>query len=90
MVGRRVERFEDFWAKRQPGDYCKVERKTRDGQHIRWVWYVVTPNGLFGNLEKHEVTEHEDGTITVDPSILCDQPGLGEYHGHLVAGVWSP
>lgn len=93
MVGRRVE-YAEFWgaATRQPGDYCKVERKTHHGDHLAWVWYACTPNGLVGNLEDHTVTEHEDGTITVDPSILVERIGEGEvgYHGHLVAGVWSP
>lgn len=50
------------------------------------IWYACTPNGLLGNLSKHEVTEHEDGTITVSPSILVT--GDGEWHGYLEHGVW--
>ena len=34
------------------------------------VWAVVTPNGRHGSIAKHTVVEHEDGTITVSPSIL--------------------
>jgi hypothetical protein len=32
----------------------------------------------------HSVTEHEDGTITVSPSIQGDK-----YHGNLIRGVWD-
>lgn len=51
-----------------------------------FVWSVCTPNGLFGNLGKHEVIEHDDGTITVSPSILVR--GDEEWHGFLENGVW--
>lgn len=52
-------------------------------------WWCCTPNGHFGNLSAHEVVEHEDGTITVSPSILVSY-GDGEelWHGYLEAGVW--
>jgi hypothetical protein len=33
-------------------------------------WSVRTPNGRIGSVAKHTVVEHEDGTITVSPSIL--------------------
>lgn len=33
-------------------------------------WAVCTPNGRIGSVAKHTVVEHEDGTITVSPSIL--------------------
>lgn len=58
------------------------------GQHAG-TWYACTPNGLLGNLSSHEVEEHEDGTITVSPSILVNEaPGL-TWHGFLRRGVWS-
>jgi hypothetical protein len=45
---------------------------------------------VFCGLGKHSVVEHEDGTITVSPSILVtrrvDEPQL--YHGFLERGVW--
>ena len=40
-----------------------------------------------GGLENHDVTEHEDGTITVSPSILITGEG-GSWHGYLELGVW--
>jgi hypothetical protein len=59
------------------------------------MWYCCCPHPLaserpaafMGNLAKHEVTEHEDGTITVKPSILVTNY-IGEYHGFLEKGVW--
>ena len=49
-------------------------------------WFCCTPNGLGGNLGAHSVVEHEDGTITVSPSILVR--GKSEWHGFLERGVW--
>ena len=56
-------------------------------------WYACTPNGMLGNLAAHEVTEHEDGTITVSPSILVtssDSKGNAHvrWHGYLERGYW--
>lgn len=55
-------------------------------------WCGVTPNGLLAGLRNHTVTEHEDGTISVTPSILVKQPqGDGAaktWHGYLARGVW--
>lgn len=37
--------------------------------------------------DQHSVTEHEDGTITVQPSISYSEPGRFDYwHGHLIRG----
>lgn len=47
-----------------------------------------------GSLRLHEIEEHEDGTITVSPSILLKMPvdgGAREievWHGYLERGVW--
>ncbi len=77
MTGRRrdVELFE-----LEPGDYG------RDPRHN--VWVCRAPNGFGGQLSKHEVVEHEDGTITASPSILIQRPPEGEWHGYLERGVW--
>lgn len=70
----------------QAGDYGRV---LMDG---RWVWRCRTPNGYRGHLGNHEVTEHEDGTITVSPSILIRTTINGQpvevWHGFLERGVW--
>lgn len=86
MKGRRyddVAQPSEPHAVMDPGGY----RRTKLGG--RWVWECTTPNGIRGNLALHEVVEHEDGTITVSPSILCDYPPDGpQWHGYLERGVW--
>lgn len=49
---------------------------------------------LSGTFSGHEVVEHEDGTITVSPSILIEYPWGPKqvkitWHGFLKRGVWS-
>lgn len=51
-------------------------------------WCGVTPDGQQAGLRGHEVTEHEDGTISVSPSILVSSPGKPAWHGYLERGVW--
>lgn len=77
----------------QPGNYCRLVNGTGGVS-----WYGMTPNGLLCNLTGHAVTEHEDGSITVAPSILVngmpvrDGPTCGEpptrWHGYLERGFW--
>lgn len=56
------------------------------------IWFACTPNGLMANLKSHDVTEHEDGTITVFPSIkvasLYGKRIDKQWHGYLERGVW--
>lgn len=47
------------------------------------MWWVYLPRGGAGYLENHTVTEHEDQTISVMPSIK-----LGKRHGFLERGIW--
>ena len=80
MVGQRVETFEALST--TPGAYMKDE----PGE-----WWAHVPNSAcaVGQLADHEVTEHEDGTITVAPSILMPaRDGSPGYHGYLERGVW--
>ncbi len=82
MQGRRVQPnadgvypFDQF----RPGDFFKW-----DGR-----WFGITPNDHHCNLAKHTVTEHEDGTITVSPSIIVWAKDHKEvWHGFLEKGVW--
>lgn len=78
MIGQRLPDGSD-WGSRVPlGAYWRDAHGT---------WVFVTPNGLFGSLACHDVTVHDDGTITVSPSILTqDHECL--YHGYLEHGVW--
>ena len=56
-------------------------------------WYCCAPqSGDFyagmGSLGNHAVVEHEDGTITVSPSILITGHHGKQWHGYLERGVW--
>lgn len=51
-------------------------------------WYGCTPNGHMCGLRKHGAVEHEDGTITVSPSILVSNADGELWHGYLERGVW--
>lgn len=86
----------------QPGAYGRVDvdKVLADcgaagspiaGNHP-WTWWQVTcPDGHGGTLDPkiHQVVEHEDGTITVTPSIDMSQRVTGGYHGWLRRGEWS-
>lgn len=85
MQGTRVAFRAGFPSGFRTGDYCKVPASVdpRPGQ----VWYAMAPNGDIGAIlqKHHTVAEHEDGTITVTPSLVMP----GGWHGFLHAGVWS-
>lgn len=78
MVGRRVYPDEKGNLLLCEGEYGKDKYGT---------WYVRPPGCHMGSLINHEVTDHEDGTITVSPSILLDD-GEHKWHGFLEKGVW--
>lgn len=64
-----------------------------EGEYMKWgdAWYAHCPGmyDLTANLGSHTVIEHEDGTISVSPSILCTDGAAGHsYHGFLERGVW--
>jgi hypothetical protein len=74
------------WFDAEPGDYWRIRR---DGE---WLWKATDPvYGMVAALDEHEVTEHDDGTITVSPSILIHggERMKDEFHGYLKHGVWS-
>lgn len=84
MQGRRLpDVTNDQWQgwdalNIEPGDYVKIF----EGK----LWGLRAPNGDEGILRVHCVTEHEDGTITVSPSIRME---TGQrWHGFLERGVW--
>lgn len=56
------------------------------------VWILsLPPGGVTGNLSRHDVVEHEDGTITVSPSVLITGGASKVHrHGFLRRGVWEP
>lgn len=77
MRGTRVE-----WTAQilNPGEYSKLPDGT---------WYAAAPRPDFhANLGKHDVVEHDDGTITVSPSILITRHDGTTWHGYLERGTW--
>ncbi len=90
MKGRRVYPREDGGLYLAEGDYGYDPRAG--------CWECRPPGCHAGSLRDHRVTEHEDGTITVSPSILLyDADELGPrsmaerrvvWHGFLERGVW--
>lgn len=83
MQGRRLYpdehgniKFESI----EPGDYYKSPHTG---------WGARLPDGRFCGLNGHKIEEHDDGSITVSPSILVKGGGVdGEWHGFLDRGVW--
>jgi hypothetical protein len=104
MNGRRVYPDENGWFhdRLEPGEYVKVDPKCMaDGSPLSEglkavypYWMGCAPNGHACALGAHTVVEHEDGTITVSPSILIATHPVGYperkelYHGFLERGVW--
>jgi hypothetical protein len=84
MQGRRLPDSHRVVAGFAHGDYQKVTHA--DGTEH---WWACPPRGAVGVLDDHQVSENEDGTITVSPSILMpsDNPA-GEWHGYLERGIW--
>lgn len=86
IKGRRVYPDSNGRIMWSPGDY---------GLEIG-VWYGRIPSEFgdfnLGSFQQHQVVEHEDGTITVSPSILHTQY-IGEtkkhWHGWLQKGIWK-
>ncbi len=62
------------------------------GQDERGEWWFRAPNTRsMAALTDHEVEVHEDGTISVTPSILWPKGMNGaevEVHGYLTRGEW--
>lgn len=55
------------------------------------IWLIYLPRCGVGRLPLHTVTEHEDGTITVRPSVIMRGHASGvpsTRHGFLTRGVW--
>jgi hypothetical protein len=84
MKGRRIYLNAEgrLWPI-EPGDY---------GQDADGLWYCRAPRGDFlgclgDGVRHHKVIEHDDGTITVSPSILVSNH-TGSWHGFLEHGIW--
>lgn len=71
----------------------KAPHELEAGEYGKWeadgAWYGVPPGtDLTANLSAHKIEEHEDGTITVSPSILVSTKDES-WHGYLRRGQWE-
>lgn len=99
MQGRR--RYDVAPYDLEPGDYTKRECTNVDETEHWVMWFVRAPDGAVfylcnehhrdRNGRFHQVEEHEDGTVTVEPhpensnSILSPKG----WHGYIRQGVWE-
>ena len=94
VQGRRVMPNADGWLNpsdiNKPASYGRATNSRVVGQRTGW-WEVTTPDGHVGSLNPdiHTVLEHDDGTITVNPSIDMSQRHPGWWHGYLRRGVFE-
>lgn len=90
--GRRLtwDEYEGTWPGLLNGRAFYV--KVPDDHHYRGARITwIVGYGYIGSLraDTHTVTEHDDGTITVTPSLIIDS-GRGErWHGWLNQGVFT-
>jgi len=75
MQGRRVYPGDEGHLRLAEGDY---------GWDADGLFQCRPPGADVGTLDGHTVTEHEDGTATVEPSIFGPR-----FHGWLRRGVWT-
>lgn len=93
MIGRRLYEGDDLDGV-SPGDYWLGIDRNPGFRPDNWMAAVPVPMAdgdlpHLANLGRHDVTVHDDGTITVSPSILLTCPDGSEcYHGFLERGVW--
>jgi hypothetical protein len=80
--GTRVKRLKKDWSNLVEGAYAKLPNGD---------WAIHPPGGHYGTISPsvHTITEHDDGTVTMSPSILYHASGTFEgWHGYLEKGVW--
>lgn len=101
--GKRVETDEEFWDDANVPCWHKGSITSSGWEGAIEVWWIRPPcghNNLLGPKPAgagHEVDEHEDGTISVQPkpgnsnSILCMTPVDGQpcgWHGYVNRGTF--
>ncbi len=85
MTGRRLPDNTDL-MKMVAGDYAKVTDWPNPGDKPFFVGRAPTGEGGTFARTQHTFVEHDDGAITVTPSIWFNMPK--GWHGFLERGVW--
>lgn len=83
--GRAAEGYDDFFGSSDPTWWMLRPEKKEGASGPLWLTRHPGADHHGSLADGHEVTEHEDGTISVYPSILCRACG---WHGYLERGVW--
>ncbi len=86
MTGKRIYPKESgYLPALQEGDYGRINQELDVKKFFKW-WHGTAPDGSGFSLNPkvHKVKEHQDGTITVTPSIVTNS-----WHGWLKKGVWK-
>lgn len=66
----------DEWRDLQPGQMLRVPARQD-------IWIICCPRcGNLGELRTHQVGEHDDGTVTVSPSLVCHGSISGAPHNY--------
>lgn len=74
----------------KPARYGRATAERVRDSRAGW-WEVTTPDGHVGSLnpEVHKIEEHDDGTITVSPSLDMSKRHPGGWHGYLRRGIFE-
>ena len=83
IVGVRKDRVDGSIF--EPGEYGKVNDDSFHG-------CAPGDANMMCNLAGHKIIEHDNGAITVSPSILITTHTKGvqaQWHGYLIKGVWE-
>lgn len=85
MIGRAFDSIAEFRASDEPG-WVRVQPTDRAAK-LGIAWQVRAPDGRVGSIrpEVHTVEEHEDGTITMSPSLMMPSG----WHGWLRRGEFT-
>jgi hypothetical protein len=71
----------------------RINMELKEGEYKKHngIWYARPPasENMVANLKAHSVIEHEDGTITVSPSILITTWNKRRWHGYLKNGIFE-
>ena len=90
MQGKRVwpttEGYIPAGRMSEKGTFGRISEEICPGYERQHWWQVTAPDGSQCSLNPaiHTITEHDDGTITVNPSIVT-----ATWHGWLRLGNWE-
>lgn len=85
MQGKRVYANSEGWLPSlAPGEYGKATHKDVVNTYLdRWIARCPDGSNIAINPHVHKIIEHDDGSISVTPSIVSST-----WHGWLEKGVW--